>query len=80
MWCCTVTNVLLYYLDLSLSDLVTSLMNFVGPRKARKAYRHFGPAPGVPHSHTKCVEFYTFVCFYIVICIDICLFHSRIGL
>ena len=24
-----------------------------GPRKARKAYRHFGPAPGVPHSRTK---------------------------
>ena len=24
-----------------------------GPRKAREAYRHFGPAPGVPHSHTK---------------------------
>merc|ERR1711944_109371 len=24
-----------------------------GPRKAREVYRHFGPAPGVPHSHTK---------------------------
>nr|XP_032836523.1 60S ribosomal protein L18 isoform X2 [Petromyzon marinus] len=24
-----------------------------GPRKGREAYRHFGPAPGVPHSHTK---------------------------
>ncbi|XP_023235652.1 large ribosomal subunit protein eL18 [Centruroides vittatus] len=24
-----------------------------GPRKAREACRHFGPAPGVPHSHTK---------------------------
>ncbi|CAL1530622.1 unnamed protein product [Lymnaea stagnalis] len=23
-----------------------------GPRKSRKAYRHFGLAPGVPHSHT----------------------------
>ncbi|XP_060076076.1 large ribosomal subunit protein eL18-like [Ylistrum balloti] len=23
-----------------------------GARKARKAYRHFGRAPGVPHSHT----------------------------
>merc|ERR1712018_547812 len=23
-----------------------------GPRKARKAYRHFGAAPGVPHSKT----------------------------
>merc|ERR1719348_562366 len=24
-----------------------------GPRKAREAYRHFGPAPGIPHSSTK---------------------------
>uniref|UniRef100_H2Z126 Large ribosomal subunit protein uL15/eL18 domain-containing protein n=1 Tax=Ciona savignyi TaxID=51511 RepID=H2Z126_CIOSA len=24
-----------------------------GPRKARKVYKHFGLAPGVPHSHTK---------------------------
>uniref|UniRef100_A0A4D5R948 Large ribosomal subunit protein eL18 n=1 Tax=Scolopendra viridis TaxID=118503 RepID=A0A4D5R948_SCOVI len=24
-----------------------------GPRKAREACRHFGPAPGVPHSHSK---------------------------
>ena len=24
-----------------------------GPRKAREAYRHFGRAPGVPHSNTK---------------------------
>ncbi|XP_076328525.1 ribosomal protein L18 [Tachypleus tridentatus] len=24
-----------------------------GPRKAREACRHFGKAPGVPHSHTK---------------------------
>lgn len=24
-----------------------------GPRKHRLAERHFGPAPGVPHSHTK---------------------------
>lgn len=24
-----------------------------GPRKSREAYRHFGRAPGVPHSHTK---------------------------
>merc|ERR1712121_615534 len=23
-----------------------------GPRTSRKAYRHFGKAPGVPHSHT----------------------------
>jgi len=25
----------------------------LGPRKAREAVKHFGPAPGVPHSHTK---------------------------
>lgn len=24
-----------------------------GRRKAREAVKHFGPAPGVPHSHTK---------------------------
>ena len=24
-----------------------------GPRRAREAVRHFGPAPGVPHSHSK---------------------------
>ncbi|XP_074647501.1 large ribosomal subunit protein eL18-like [Tubulanus polymorphus] len=24
-----------------------------GPRKAREAYKHFGRAPGVPHSHSK---------------------------
>ncbi|KAM7297382.1 60S ribosomal protein L18 [Ixodes scapularis] len=24
-----------------------------GPRNSREACRHFGPAPGVPHSHTK---------------------------
>nr|AGH70165.1 60S ribosomal protein L18 [Placozoa sp. H4] len=24
-----------------------------GPRNAREAQRHFGPAPGVPHSHAK---------------------------
>ncbi|KAL0318693.1 UNVERIFIED_CONTAM: 60S ribosomal protein L18 [Sesamum angustifolium] len=24
-----------------------------GSRKAREAVKHFGPAPGVPHSHTK---------------------------
>ena len=24
-----------------------------GPRKAREAQKYFGPAPGVPHSHTK---------------------------
>lgn len=25
----------------------------IGPRMAREAVKHFGPAPGVPHSHTK---------------------------
>ncbi|RLU22844.1 hypothetical protein DMN91_005122 [Ooceraea biroi] len=24
-----------------------------GPRKARESVKHFGPAPGVPHSHSK---------------------------
>lgn len=26
---------------------------FLGKRKSRESCRHFGPAPGVPHSHTK---------------------------
>ncbi|RWS28050.1 ribosomal protein L18-like protein [Leptotrombidium deliense] len=26
---------------------------FQGPRNSREACKHFGPAPGVPHSHTK---------------------------
>uniref|UniRef100_A0A3P9NM26 Ribosomal protein L18 n=1 Tax=Poecilia reticulata TaxID=8081 RepID=A0A3P9NM26_POERE len=26
-----------------------------GPRKGREVYRHFGKAPGTPHSHTKYV-------------------------
>ncbi|KRX19247.1 C-1-tetrahydrofolate synthase, cytoplasmic [Trichinella nelsoni] len=28
-----------------------------GPRKAREAEKHFGPAPGVPHSHSKIAEY-----------------------
>ena len=27
--------------------------NILGPRKAREAVKHFGLAPGVPHSHSK---------------------------
>lgn len=27
----------------------------IGPRHAREAQKHFGPAPGVPHSHAKYV-------------------------
>lgn len=27
--------------------------HMLGPRKAREAVKHFGLAPGVPHSHTK---------------------------
>jgi hypothetical protein len=26
---------------------------YLGKRKSRESCRHFGPAPGVPHSHTK---------------------------
>ncbi|KAK7809799.1 hypothetical protein U0070_008449 [Myodes glareolus] len=28
-----------------------------GPRKSRDVYRHFGQAPGTPHSHTKSQKF-----------------------
>ena len=31
--------------------MATSLI--VGPRKSREAVKHFGRAPGVPHSHAK---------------------------
>ncbi|XP_010550997.1 PREDICTED: 60S ribosomal protein L18-3-like isoform X1 [Tarenaya hassleriana] len=30
-----------------------------GPKNAREAVKHFGPAPGVPHSHTKPYVRYT---------------------
>lgn len=33
--------------------MCNTVFMFAGCRKAREAYRHFGPAPGVPHSHTK---------------------------
>ena len=26
-----------------------------GPKNAREAVKHFGPAPGVPHSHIGCM-------------------------
>ena len=36
---------------------VAMVMSYVavvaGPRKAREAVRHFGRAPGLPHSHAK---------------------------
>lgn len=32
---------------------LVSLLYSTGPRKAREAVKHFGKAPGVPHSHTK---------------------------
>lgn len=31
-----------------------------GPRKSREVYRHFGKAPGTPHSHTKYVYLFFF--------------------
>jgi hypothetical protein len=33
------------------SNLLQVLLR--GPKNAREAVRHFGKAPGVPHSHTK---------------------------
>lgn len=43
--------------DVSLKhDLCFGMMFQVllrGPKNAREAVKHFGPAPGVPHSHTK---------------------------
>ncbi|KAJ1699350.1 hypothetical protein LUZ63_007862 [Rhynchospora breviuscula] len=36
-----------------LSPLGKDAILLRGPKNAREAVRHFGPAPGVPHSHTK---------------------------
>ena len=44
-----------------------TFVNFTGPRNAREAVRHFGPAPGVPHSHTKYVFTFIFQYFNIFI-------------
>lgn len=33
-----------------------SVFHSSGPRKGREVYRHFGKAPGTPHSHTKYVS------------------------
>ena len=35
---------------------------FTGCRKAREAVKHFGPPPGVPHSHSK----------YVFVLCDVC--------
>jgi len=40
---CAVTDMKLFLLQVLLR----------GPKNAREAVKHFGPAPGVPHSHTK---------------------------
>lgn len=43
---------LLYFIAFDFLFII--LYSFItGRRKARKVYRHFGPATGVPHSHTK---------------------------
>ncbi|OEL25898.1 60S ribosomal protein L18-2, partial [Dichanthelium oligosanthes] len=34
-------------------NTVISTVLLRGPKNAREAVKHFGPAPGVPHSHTK---------------------------
>ena len=35
--------------------MISSILVFIslGPRKAREAVKHFGLAPGVPHSNSK---------------------------
>uniref|UniRef100_A0A8D2HFJ8 Large ribosomal subunit protein uL15/eL18 domain-containing protein n=1 Tax=Urocitellus parryii TaxID=9999 RepID=A0A8D2HFJ8_UROPR len=35
------------------SPKVRGTVLLFGPRKGREMYRHFGKAPGIPHSHTK---------------------------
>ncbi|KAJ1385568.1 Ribosomal protein L18e/L15P [Sesbania bispinosa] len=50
-------HVVEYIACISLVALPASLCNILvllrGPKNAREAVKHFGPAPGVPHSHTK---------------------------
>ncbi|KAH8036727.1 hypothetical protein HPB51_004241 [Rhipicephalus microplus] len=41
------------YKTLTMAKKVEIICQVEGPRNAREACRHFGPAPGVPHSHTK---------------------------
>ncbi|KAK4377169.1 hypothetical protein RND71_003465 [Anisodus tanguticus] len=39
--------------DVRAYDVPTLKVLLRGPKNAREAVKHFGPAPGVPHSHTK---------------------------
>ena len=45
-------------MDELITKLKIKIFVISGPRKAREAYRHFGKAPGVPHSNTKYVHLY----------------------
>ncbi|KAL9332275.1 hypothetical protein ACSQ67_001885 [Phaseolus vulgaris] len=38
---------------LGMDGVATELVLLRGPKNAREAVKHFGPAPGVPHSHSK---------------------------
>lgn len=42
---------LIFRLNVLLILLLKVLLR--GPKNSREAVKHFGPAPGVPHSHTK---------------------------
>ena len=50
------------YLIVSIKYLVDTelLLCIIGPRKARESVKHFGLAPGVPHSKTKWVSNYKY--------------------
>ncbi|WVZ56884.1 hypothetical protein U9M48_007354 [Paspalum notatum var. saurae] len=46
-------NTISYNLPALLADGMHLRVLLRGPKNAREAVKHFGPAPGVPHSHTK---------------------------
>ncbi|CAI0453150.1 unnamed protein product [Linum tenue] len=49
--CANVTAIPLLKADIGFYYCLQVLLR--GPKNAREAVKHFGPAPGVPHSHSK---------------------------
>lgn len=43
----------IYQLKLGVVLILLLKVLLRGPKNSREAVKHFGPAPGVPHSHTK---------------------------
>ncbi|MBA0584652.1 hypothetical protein Gorai_015454, partial [Gossypium raimondii] len=49
----TISILPLHFVSSCYATLVSSNVLLRGPKNAREAVKHFGPAPGVPHSHSK---------------------------